>query len=207
MKFQTFLFRKHLEAGEEVYFVAHKHWIVILPDLAKIIIFFTILPWVLWMLFPPFFWVAVLWTIAGVGKLIYCLTDWYLDAWLTTSLSIIDLEWKGIFQYTSTRVEYPAIEGVSYQITGFLGTVLSFGDTQIDRVSNSNPIKLEKATNPKYIEMKILECKNRFEETKNQVDSDGLKDILANMVAFHVKKNGWQQSQKTFSPELKKVQL
>lgn len=207
MQIQQYLFRKHLEPDEEIYFAAHKHWTVILPQLTKLAVFFFALPWVIWMLFPPFFGIAILWNLAGFVKLFYDITDWYLDAWLATSMSIIDLEWKGVFQYTSSRVEYPSIEGVSYQITGFWGTVLNFGNTQIDRISITNPVVLENAANPKNVEMKILECKNRFEEQKNKVDSDGLKDILANMVAHHVKQTGWSQAQRKPQPELKKVHL
>lgn len=204
MHFQHFLFRKHLEDDEEIYFVAHKHWIDVLPKFLNVLCFGFLVPWFLYFLFPALFWVAILWSLIALSKMIYDLCDWYLDAWLATSQSIIDTEWKGLFHYTSSRVEYPSIEGVSYEIVGFWGTFLSFGQTQIDRVSSTNPIILPYTHNPKKVEMKVLECKERFIEEKSKTDSDVLKDILSDMVSHHVRKHGWKP---VSDSKLKKVRL
>lgn len=199
---QQFLFRKHLEEGETIQFVAHRHWGVILPKFVRNIVFFFLFPWVVWAIFPPFFWISVLWTVVGIGMMSHDILDWYLDAWLATSQSVIDVEWKGFFQYTSSRIEYLSIEGVSYAVAGFWGTVLGFGNTQIDKASQTNPIILPDASKPKKVEFKILECKSQYENKRNKVDSDGLKNIISEMVAHHVRKEGWPKTK-----DLKKIKL
>jgi hypothetical protein len=141
-------------------------------------------------LFPPFLIIAIIWTVFGIIRFGYDLIDWYCDAWLITSISIIDLEWKGIFDHTSSRIEYAATEGVAYEIRGFWGTVLKYGTTQIAKISNGTPTVLEYAANPKKIELKILEYKELFNEKKGKQDTEGIKQILADMVARHIKENG-----------------
>jgi len=197
MLIDRFIFSKHLDEGEQIYFVAHKHWIAVLKPLTTNVLFGFMLPWLIYALFPPFFWPAILISFGGGIRLIYDFIDWFCDAWLITSQSIIDLEWKGIFHHTSSRVEYASIEGVSHEILGFWGTILRFGTAQLDRMGNATPAALEFAANPKKIELKVLFYKELFEDNKGKQDTEGLKQILADMVARHIQDHGLSISSDT----------
>lgn len=190
---QKLIFQKHLEDSEEIFFVAHKHWVAVMKPVLRVLVFGFAVPWVLYMLFTVkvMFFIACVWSAFAFVRLIYDLVDWYADAWLITSQGIIDLEWKGIFDQTSSRIEYPSIEGVSYEIKGVWATVLNYGVTQLDKVSNSNPIVLPMAARPKNIELKVLQYKTQFEEINARTDSAHLKDLLVNMLQRHIKEHGW----------------
>ncbi len=190
MIIEKLIFNKHLDEGEEILFVAHKHFIAVLEPFTKNLIFGIIIPWLLYIIIPAFLWISIIWTFVSLIKLTYILTDWYCDAWLITSMSIIDLEWKGIFNQTSTRVDYGAIESVTYEIKGFFATILRYGVTELDKIGNATPTVLEYAAYPKRIELKVLEYKEIYEEKKSKQESEGLKNILADVVARHIKEKG-----------------
>lgn len=210
---EKFIFRKHLEDGEEIHFVAHKHWIAVFKPMIQILIFGFSAPWLLYMLFTTsvMLYFALAWSLGAFVKFIYELTDWYCDAWLVTSMGVIDLEWKGIFKQSSSRIEYPSIEGISYEFDGFWQTIMRFGSTQIDKVSSSNPNLLDFAHNPKRIELQVLQFKNQFEEEKGRTESSQLKELLSNIVINHIKKEGLDEESgelgAIFAKPGKKIQI
>ena len=189
MLFDNILFKKHLEKGESVLYTAHKHWGEFSGPLTKIIFFGFALPWVLYFAgfrTQAFLILAIVWSILAMLRLIYDFIDWYADAWLFTNMSIIIVEWHGLFSNTSKRVGYEDTEGVSFIIKGFWGTVFRFGEVTLGVISGSH-IQLKNAAKPKKIELALMKAQSEYLSAKEHQDATGLKNMISQMVQHHMR--------------------
>ncbi|MFT7184235.1 MAG: hypothetical protein ACI9QC_000573 [Oceanicoccus sp.] len=182
-------FRNLLNKGEDIQYVGHTHPFVIYPKLFKIMFLGMVMPGVAYALFPlaPF---SLLWGAwAGMGILLfaYRVLQWYLDVWIVTNLGVIDHEWNSFIDQATTRIEYGNIEGISHEIKGFWGTVLRFGDLQVEHMSGE-PISIEKVASPRKIERHIIANQTNFMRKQNFEDHGKLKDLLVNLLRTAPKK-------------------
>lgn len=184
------LFDVHLDPGEEILYVCHRHVFVVLPDLLRVGFFGFLVPLFLYYLFPEFSLFFVLWFAVGAIKVFYLLFNWYHDSLLLTNVSLVKVEWNGFFDRASSRLEYHNIDGISYALRGFIRTVFNYGDVQLGQVSNNTSITLLDAANPAKVERLVLSNQEHFVSDQNLKDADSLKNLLTVMLRHHAKKNG-----------------
>ena len=185
------IFSKHLEKGETILCSIHKHWIEVVKPMLEIAFFGLLLPWALYMIgfnTEVFFWIAVVWSMIAYLRFTYVLIDWWSDAWLITSMSVIAIEWNGLFSNNSARITFDDIEGVSYEIRGFLGTMLRFGNMEL-RVLSGSHAKLIKVANPKKAELSILRYQEKYLNDRNMQDQDNLKKLLSSLASYQNRGN------------------
>ncbi len=175
--------------GEKILFVGHKHWIEIFKMSTKIFFLGWAMPWVLWMLFPPMFWLSVLWTIFASLIYLSALMDWYFDAWLVTNMSMLDVEWKSLFHRLSSRVDFNDIKEIAYEKKGFLGTVLNYGDIYAGLTSGDHVV-LKNANNPKNIELYVLKIREEYINGQKMQNADALQELLVDIVHKHIAEKG-----------------
>jgi len=125
-------------------------------------------PVLLFLLFPQLLWPVALWVLAAHVKFFYEIADWFFDSWLVTNLSVIDVEWNGFFHKSSSRIEFADIEEISWEVKGFLGTVLGFGNCEM--VCANSKILLENCASPKKVELKVHELREKFLHEKKMTD-------------------------------------
>ncbi len=187
MKLAEKIFKSYLEPGEEIIVIFHKHPIALFSDLTRIIFFGYLLPFFLYILFPDFVLLYVLWMIITFIRLVYLVSTWYHDSIILTSGSLLDVTWTGFFHRTASRIEYPMIAGVSYEIKGFIGTILNYGTISISKMGGSEPCTLPDAMNPQKAERMIMEHQERFISTQAMHDANTLKSLLTNIIRNHMK--------------------
>lgn len=182
--FESVLFHKHLDDGEILSRVVHKHPIVGLRELFWPTIFlgFSLL---LLLTFPQG---IALWIVLGIiGACgVWWLRqffDYYLDAWIITDQGIIDLNWVGWFHRQSSRVLYSDIQGVSYEIQGILATVLTYGTIGVEKISTGSTISLQYVYKPKIVESLILQNMEAYLHKKNMKNSKHVQEILSTFVS------------------------
>jgi len=187
---RRYLFQDYLEDNEDIYFVGHRHFFIMLRDFARLITLHFGLPFILWLFFPQMFWFYVGWAVLGVIRLLLVVQDWYYDCWLITNLGVVGVEWTGFFERTSDRVEYQAIEGVSYKIKGVIPTMFNYGNLTLAKLGMQTSVTLKSASNPKRIEKNVVKFQDKFMTKKNFTDQEVLKQLLSDLVATHVEKHG-----------------
>jgi hypothetical protein len=195
MIIQQFLFRGHLDEDEKIIYVGHKHWGEIIGSLLKYSILGIAGPWSLYLFLGglPFMWFAFITTGITYIRLMYILIDWYFDAILVTTLSLLFVQWHGVFHKESTRISYESIESISLETSGFLGVTLGFGTLSIERDS-AEPIMMENIRNSRKLEFEIMRGKERYEDKQTSQNTDALHDILSQLVKEHIKKHGWKNN-------------
>jgi hypothetical protein len=187
---QNFLFRKHLNDNEKIVAVAHRHFIIVLPQVFKALFFGALIPFFIFILFPQTAMYMLIWMWAGALGLLYHLYDWYFDAWLMTNQGLLDVEWKGMFDKTSTRIEYHMIEGIAYEIKGFWSTIFNYGIVTLEKVGAGTLVQLTNVSHPKKVEQKLLVCQKKYMTQKSMREHGALKDLLTEMIVDHVKEHG-----------------
>ena len=181
------LFSRHLEQGEDILYAVHKHWIEAVKPTLEMGFFGILLPWTLYFIglnTALFFWISVFWSACASIRFFYILIDWYSDAWLVTSMSIITIEWSGIFSNNSARLGYEDIEGAAYEIKGFGGTILRYGSMTLRMMSGSHA-ELKNVSSPKRAELAIARFQDQYLSDRNMQDTDSLKALLSSLVASH----------------------
>ncbi|MBU1019309.1 MAG: hypothetical protein ABII07_00990 [Patescibacteria group bacterium] len=180
--FASIAFRGCLNPGEKIYFVAHTHPFIMYKIFFKTLIFGLLLPLGFNVIMPPFAIVWYGWIAVGGLIFFYEIMNWYLDAWIITNHGIIDLQWNSFFDKSSTRIEYHTVEGITYQVKGFWGTIMNYGDIMIERLGTGTVVTLESVAFPKKVEREVLHYQEKFVRAKNFKDETALRDMLLGML-------------------------
>ncbi|MFA5821189.1 MAG: PH domain-containing protein [Candidatus Gracilibacteria bacterium] len=186
MKLRDKIFSGHLDEGEKILYIAHRHVLVFKLKSFKVFNLGILAPTILFLFFPQALVVFLVWWTIGVGGVLYHFIDWYFDAWLITNIGVIDVERNGLFERTSTRIEYYMIEGIAYTIKGFTQTVFNYGDITIDKMGAATQVVLRDAASPKKIERLIMKYQEQYVADKSIRDHSALKNMLSEMIAYHV---------------------
>ena len=151
---------KDFKPDEQVLVVARHHWFIFLRDLIGILLLF----------FLPFFAVPLLTTFLDAGggpvtipdgfgvffaslwalllwqMLFARWTDVYFDIWIVTNWRIIDIEQKGFFNRNiATLLNLDHIEDVTTGINSVIGTLLEYGDIQVQTAAHKNELIFKEA--------------------------------------------------------------
>jgi len=180
------IYHKHLEKGEKILYSVHKHWIEVAKPALEIGFFGFALPWTFFFVgfdSRPFFWIAVVWSGMAYLRFMYVLIYWYANTWLITNMNVITIEWKGIFSNIATRLGYEDIEGASYEIKGFWGSIFRYVNLVL-RVMSGSHAKLENFSRPKKAELALARFKEQFLNDRNLKDANTLKRLLSNLVMY-----------------------
>ncbi|MEX0930336.1 MAG: PH domain-containing protein [Candidatus Paceibacterota bacterium] len=152
-----------LQQGEQVLFEVRKHWFIyvskvwVLPLLALVFPAVVIgvevsgvdLPFVVEVhhvalgLFLYFVWLLLLWVIAFI-----LWTDYYLDEWIVTLHRIIDVEQLGLFRRDVASLHFDRIQDVKVVVSGFIATLLDYGDLHIQSAGSEREVVLTGAKRP-----------------------------------------------------------
>lgn len=188
-KKKFYFYARYLDDGEKILDVVHRHIITLKVQSAKTSFFGIVLPIILYLFFPQLLVFVLIWIAIGLFGLFYHFIDWYFDCWILTNFGVVDLDKEGFFNMTATRVEYHMIEGISYTIKGFWNTILNAGDITIDKLGAKTSVVLLDATHPQQIERKIMDYQERYVAERSVRDHQVLKDMLADMIAYHIQNN------------------
>ncbi len=189
MKLSHRIFKGYIDDDEKILYIAHRHILVFKLAVAKTSFFGMMLPFLGFLLFPQFLFVFMIWGGIGFFGFLYHFIDWYYDVWLLTNFGVVDIERNGLFDMTATRIEYHMMEGISYNIKGFLQTVFNYGDITIDKIGAKTSVLLKDASSPKKLERKVLGYQEKHVYDKSVRDHYALKDMLSEMIAYHVQNN------------------
>lgn len=135
---------------------------------------------------------AIIISIIAYTSMMYDLINWYLDAILVTTSSLLIVEWHGLFHNESTRVSYESVESISLEVKGFSALTLGYGDISIERDAAPS-LEMSYMSSPKKLELEILKGKEEYDDKNTFENTEALSGILSQLVAQHIKKHGWKK--------------
>jgi len=181
------MFAPHLEEGEKILHVTHRHPFLMVNGGIKIIFLGFIVPVFFWNVFPEIWLIFFIWVLVAFVQLNKLMFNWYYDSLLITTTSVVDVSWNGPFHRTSERLEYSNIEGVTYSFIGVLQTVGNYGDLQVNKQGGTGGLVLKDSINPIKVEKILMDYQKQYLEQKNMTEATKLKGLLSELVAKHVK--------------------
>ena len=165
------------EEEEDVILVLHRHWFTLSIKIL-LVLFFTILPFVMLVVFSSiivtynlisifsFLWVTyylLLWY-----WLFYVITMYTLDNWIVTTKRIIDSLQSGFFNRKVSELHLEKIQDVSYRVNGLLATFFNFGVVEIQTAGKEQKFLFEDVPNPQKVKDIIMELILEAEEEENE---------------------------------------
>jgi len=182
------LFASHLQDNEKLIYVVHSHWFSAYRPICKISFFGMLIPVLFYFMFPVniALWIFGAWFLFGVLRFFHEVMDWYFDVFMITSIGVIDLDWRGIFDKSSQRIDFDTLVGVSFDKRGIWSNILNFGKFSIQSFGDSD-ISLPMAAAPQRAEREVMDAKENYSHERGMEDEKVLKEILAGMVQRHVR--------------------
>ncbi len=197
--FDTLFFREHTAPTEEIKHVFHRHVFVMLEDILIWIFFAVIVPAIVYYLdifslasSIPVIWVYV-YMFVIYFFLIYRLFDWYLDVWIATDETLVDMRWKW-FVPQLLYIPYDKIEGIEVRTQSAWYSLLGISDVIIKLVG-AEEYELSSAKNPKkivsFLQEAIKPKKEEIESFEGDKESfDVLVNTLSDVVRGHLSTKG-----------------
>ncbi len=157
--------------NELVVALLYRHWFVIVSKLLGFIIM-ALVPLVAYVLLWD--WIALydLSSLYGLLVAVYYLIWWYsafynitmylLDTWILTDHRVIDSEQHGFFNRTVAELNLAKIEDISTSVKSFIGTVLKFGDIEIQTAGTHPKFSFEQIPNPEGVREQLTIAHNEY---------------------------------------------
>lgn len=150
-KFDQKFFAKYIPEWQKLEWIVHEHFIVIIGQLFKWILFWIIIPSIILYYFDflitsiPFV-VFEIWLIIVYFKLMYDIFNRYNDVWIITTHWVIDLDWE-LFWSDTVSVKFTSIEWVEVEQNWIIDTIFWKWNLIIHKIGSDNFI-LHNANKP-----------------------------------------------------------
>lgn len=92
--------------------------------------------------------------------------DYYFDIWIVTSRRVIDMELKGLFNYTISEQGLAQVQDVQAKVKGIFPTFLDYGDVLIQSAGTQNLFHFEQVPDPQSVARKINSLAQQFRSKK-----------------------------------------
>jgi len=93
----------------------------------------------------------IIWSMLFFETMIYL-----LDTWTVTTERIIDIDQRGFFIRKLSEIDLNRVQDISVKTTGFLGTILDYGDIEIQSAGTVNKFHFRQVAHPQLVKDKIM---------------------------------------------------
>ena len=141
--FDNLFFRAYIGSDSEIREVFHRHFFVILEDIIVWMFFGLVIPAFLYGqdIFSlrssiPVWW-SYAYMLAIYAIIMYKLFDWYVDVWIMTESTIVDMKWKW-FSSDMLYIPYAKIEGIEIRTRSWWAALLGMSDVVVKLAWDDN---------------------------------------------------------------------
>lgn len=193
-KFEKKFFLKYTPEWQEIKWIIHEHWIVIVKILFVWISLWALIPSFLYYNsikireIVPFYYLEWLLILIFI-KVIYEVFNWYNDVWIITNAWVVDLDWA-LFNTDMKTVKYDNIEWVEVEQIGIWDTILNKWDVIIHKIWDDSFV-LENAIIPYAAIDEIERISNEQSNSWEQDRFDIIMDALWWVVENYLKNQEW----------------
>lgn len=189
--FDTLFFEQYISDDEKIQKVFHRHIFVMLEDLLIWIFFGLLIPSFLY--FYDVFNVKIMidstWIYGYIFLiyfiLLYKLFDWYLDVWIMTDKTIVDMRWKW-FTPQLLYIAYEKVESIELRTPSWLYSIVWISDVRIHLAGDEHHT-LSSAAYPKEV-VQFLQDMLKWDDKKIEKPDDKEPfDILVDTLSWVVK--------------------
>lgn len=146
---------KGVGEDEEIIKVVHRNWFYIFQQFFLLIVMAVIFFLAIFfsglfgaesknlMAFFVNFFILVIWI---YGFMIWI--DYYYDLWIITNKRIVNIEQHGMFMRKVSEMEYSKMQDITVEVSGFLPTVINYGDVKIQTAAEDSEFVFRTVSDP-----------------------------------------------------------
>ncbi len=168
---QSMLTFEGQRAYEHTLAVLYRHWFVLVGRVAGFIVALLV-PLAVLRFGEAFIVSAGLASLVNALVWLYLFVVWYrffavltmylLDVWIITDHRIIDSEQHGFFSRTVSEMSMERVQDVSVQVSGFIQTLLDFGNVEIQTAGASEKFVFKQVAHPQQVKDLIMQAHRDF---------------------------------------------
>lgn len=215
-KFEKEFFKKYISEQEEVLWVIHKHFVLIIDNILIYLIFWFLLP--VFLLYNSIFFQELLsfyyfeiFFLIIFWKIIFDIFDWYNDSWIVTNSWIVSVTWW-LFDVKTLSIKYENIEWIEIIQDWFFDTILKNWRIVLHKIWSESVI-MEKSFLP-YDTLNLIEdqIKENEEDEHNQEEEENVDkfDLLIHTLSWIVEDYMWakwyQKKEKITEEDIEKLE-
>lgn len=125
---------------------------------------------------------ALLGIIFALSYGFYTWLTWYYDVYILTSERIVEAKQKGLFNKEVKEIDLVKIQDITYNVSGFLSTVMELGNVKI-KSSSGMEIEMEKVSKPSVVREVIMKLIEKKSKGKKDLSADDIAEALAKRLA------------------------
>lgn len=163
------------EKGENVFLLIRKHWFnYIIFFLLDLLMFVPVIVLIIYSISNPDFFgsdvfiflIAILtvFILTILATQLYGFVDYYLDVYIVTNERIVDICQDGLFKRKISELHLRQVQDVSADVTGIWGTLLRFGDVQIQTAAERENFIFKSVPQPYNVAKQILDLHEDYIE-------------------------------------------
>lgn len=188
--FDTLFFEQYINDDEKIQHVFHRHMFVMVEDLLIWLLFGLIIPSFLY--FFDAFGVRTVLDSSYVHAylfvlyfiLIYKIFDWYLDVWIATNATLVEMRWKW-FTPQLRYIPYDKIESIEVRTQSWLYSLVGISDVRVN-MPGEEFYMLSSAEKPKEMVQFLQDMTNPPKKPDAPEDSEPF-DVLVSTLSGVVK--------------------
>ena len=104
--------------------------------------------------------------------------DYYFDIWIITTQRIVNIEQKGMFTRKVSEMEYCKIQDISTEVTGFIPTVLNYGDVTVQTAGEQEDFVFRTVSDPYGIKNIIIGMSKKSESESTERLGEMIKEKI-----------------------------
>lgn len=153
------------QTNETTLLVTTRHWIVLVGPVI-VFIFFLIFPFIVYAFLASESWFSVcsdlFWFIITVYFLViwifffFTITMYFLTTLVVTNKRVVENQQNGLFYYVLKEMEKEKIQDVTVKISGILGSILDYGDIEIQSAGAINKFFFRAIPHPHKVKEIIM---------------------------------------------------
>lgn len=152
--------------GERVDVFLYRHWFILAIRVAKFVLA-AVLPIFIYILIPNSVeisaeilrWIALMALIYYSfvwSTSCYAVTMYLLDTWIVTDQRILNNNQHGFFSRTVSELQLSRIQDISVNVSGFIPTLLNFGNIEIQTAGSVNKFIFQQVPDPNKVKEEIM---------------------------------------------------
>lgn len=105
--------------------------------------------------------------------------DYYFDIWIITTERIVNIEQKGMFTRSVSELRFAKIQDITTEVTGFLPTVINFGDVKVQTAGEESEFIFRTVSDPYHIKNVIMELQKKAEIAKTENFGEMIREKIS----------------------------
>ncbi len=156
---------------ETVVALLYRHWFVIFSRLfgffllafVPVLVYFFAWDWItLYELQGVYGLFVIVYLLAWWFQMFYAITMYLLDTWILTDHRVVDSEQHGFFNRTVAELNLSKIQDISISVGSFIGTMLKFGNLEIQTAGTHPKFEFKQIPNPQEVENQLTIAHNEY---------------------------------------------